>query len=135
MSETVLFKKVKDPELVVYNFRGRLQCRMGGKREDPIQFYPKFWKLNPVTSDKRKVLRIPAWRKSFEVTKKKLEAILEREVLPAAVPEFPTMRRIPLEMNSPLVVTSLHARATVERQQREFTEGWDPLFVGYSAAV
>ena len=34
-----------------------------------------------------------------------------------------------------MVVPSLHARATVERQQREFTDGWDPLFIGYSAAV
>ena len=30
MSDTVLFGKVKDPELVVFNFRGHLQCRMGG---------------------------------------------------------------------------------------------------------
>ena len=59
MSETVLFGKVKDPELVVYNFRGQLQCRMGGKREGPIEVYPKFLNLNPVTSDKKEVLRIP----------------------------------------------------------------------------
>ena len=31
MSDTVLFGKVKDPEVVVFNFRGQLQCRMGGK--------------------------------------------------------------------------------------------------------
>ena len=30
MSDTVLFGKVKDPELMVFNFRGQLQCRMGG---------------------------------------------------------------------------------------------------------
>ena len=30
MSEMVLFGKVKYPELVVFNFRGQLQCRMGG---------------------------------------------------------------------------------------------------------
>ena len=29
MSETVLLGKVKDPELIVLNFRGQLQCRMG----------------------------------------------------------------------------------------------------------
>ena len=29
MSDTVLFGKIKDPELVVFNFRGQLQCRMG----------------------------------------------------------------------------------------------------------
>ena len=28
-SDTVLFGKVKDPEVVVFNFRGQLQCRMG----------------------------------------------------------------------------------------------------------
>ena len=42
MSDTVLFGKVKDPELMVFNFRGQLQCRMGGKREGPIEVYPKF---------------------------------------------------------------------------------------------
>ena len=30
MSDTVLFGKIKDPELMVFNFRGQLQCRMGG---------------------------------------------------------------------------------------------------------
>ena len=40
-----------------------------------------------------------------------------------------------LRLKSPLVVPSLHARVTVEMQQKEFTNGWDPLFIGYSAAV
>ena len=35
MSETVLFWKIKDPELIVLNFKGQLQCSMGGKREGP----------------------------------------------------------------------------------------------------
>ena len=30
MSDTVLFGKVKDPELMVFNFQRQLQCRMGG---------------------------------------------------------------------------------------------------------
>ena len=38
-------------------------------------------------------------------------------------------------LNSSLVVPSLFARAAAEEQQREFTEGWDPLFIGYTAAV
>ena len=38
-------------------------------------------------------------------------------------------------MNSPLVVPSLFARATVEKQQVQFTDGWDPSFIGYTAAV
>ena len=40
-----------------------------------------------------------------------------------------------LGMNSPMVVPFLHARATVEQQQKTFTESWDPLFIGFSAAV
>ena len=69
MSNTVLFGKVKDPELVVYNFRGQLQCRMGGKREGPIETYPKFWNSNPLTASGQEILRIPAWDKNFEVKK------------------------------------------------------------------
>ena len=135
MSNTVLFGKVKDPELVVYSFRGQLQCRMGGKREGPIETYPKFWNLNPLTTDGQEVLRIPAWKNSFELVKRELEAILDKEVLPASIPEFPTVRRMTLGMNSSLVVPSLFARAATEEQQKEFIDGWDPLFIGYSAAI
>ena len=100
-----------------------------------MQAYPKFWNLNPVAGDKIEVLRIPAWMSKFEFTKKELETILERDVLPAGVREFPTVERVTLGMNSPMIVSSLHERVTVERQQREFTDGWDPLLIGHSAAV
>ena len=108
---------------------------MGGKREGPIETYPKFWNLNPLTTSGQEILRIPAWKKSFELVKRELEAILEKEILPATIPEFPTVRRMTLGMNSSLVVPSLFARAAAERQQREFNDGWDPLFIGYTAAV
>ena len=67
--------------------------------------------------------------------KKQLEMTLEREVLSTTVPQLSMVRRMTLGMNSPLVVPSLHARALVEKQQKEFTDGWDPLFIGYSVAV
>ena len=56
-------------------------------------------------------------------------------MLPGAIPEFPTVRRMTLGMNSPMVVPSLHARATVEQQQKTFMESWDLLFIGCSATV
>ena len=37
MSNIVLFGKVKDPELVVFNFRGQLQCRMGESMKAPLR--------------------------------------------------------------------------------------------------
>ena len=135
MSNTVLFAKVKDAELMVYNFRGQLQCRMGGKREGPIETYPKFWKLKPLTASGQEILRIPAWKNSFELVKRELEAIMEKEILPTTIPEFPTVRRMTLGMNSPLVVPSIFARAAAEELQKSFTDGWDPLFIGYTAAV
>ena len=134
MSNTVLFGKVNDAELIVYNFRG-LQCRMGGKREDPIEAYPMFWNLNPLTADGREILRIPAWKESFAMVKRELETIMERENLPAIMPEFPVVRRMTLGMNSPLVVPSIFAKTTMEETQKDFTDGWDPLFIGYTAAV
>ena len=42
MSNTVLFGKVKDPELVVFNFRGQLQCRMGKNVKAPLRRIPSF---------------------------------------------------------------------------------------------
>ena len=64
-----------------------------------------------------------------------METILERDVLPATIPEFSTVRLMTLGMNSLLLVPSVQARKVVERQQRVFTHGWDPLFIGYSAAT
>ena len=69
MSNTVLFGKVKDAELKVYNFRGQLQCRMGGKREGPIETYPKFWNLNPLTASGQEMVRIPALKKALSWSK------------------------------------------------------------------
>ena len=60
---------------------------------------------------------------------------MEKEVLPASIPEFPTVRRMTLGLNSSLVVPSLFARAAIEEQQKEFIDGWDPLFIGYTAAI
>ena len=74
---------------------------MGGKREGPIEAYPKFWNLNPLTADGREILRIPAWKESFALAKRELEAIMEKEILPATMPEFPIVRRMTLGMNSP----------------------------------
>ena len=122
MSNTVLFRKVKDQELMVDNFRRQLQCRMGGKREGPIQTYPKFWNLNSLTASGQEVLRISARKKSFKLVKRELEAILEKAVLPTTIPEFPTVTRMTPGMNSSLVVPSLFARAAAEGQQRDFTD-------------
>ena len=60
---------------------------------------------------------------------------MEKEILPATMPEFPIVRRMSLGMNSPLVVPSIFARATTEELQKDFTDGWDPLFIGYTTAV
>ena len=69
---------------------------MGGKREGPIETYPKFWNLNPLTADGQEILRILV-RPPLEV-KRELEATLEKEILPATVPEFPTVRKMTLGM-------------------------------------
>ena len=45
----------------------------GGKREGPIETYPKFWNLNPLTAGRKEILRIPAWKGSFELVKRELE--------------------------------------------------------------
>ena len=40
MSDTVLFGKIKDPEVMVFIFRGQLQCRMGGSVKVPLKLTP-----------------------------------------------------------------------------------------------
>ena len=45
----------------------------GGKSEGPIETYPKFWNLNLLTANGQEILRIPAWKKSFELVKKGAE--------------------------------------------------------------
>ena len=93
MSETVLFGKIKDPEFMVLTYRGELQCRMGGKREDPIEAYPKFWKLNSLERQAREVLKIPTWTEAFDLIRKELDMFFERDKLLATLPEFPTVRQ------------------------------------------
>ena len=61
--------------------------------------------------------------------KRELETILERDVLPVTIPEFPTVRRLTM------MVSSIHARDLMEKQQKAFTQCWDPLFIGYLLAV
>ena len=63
--------------------------------------------------------------------KRELETILERDRLP----EFPTVKRVTLGENCPMIVESIHAREAVEQQQKAFTQSWHPLSIGYSAAV
>ena len=126
MSDTLLFGRVKDLELIVLNFRGQLQCRMGGKRERPIKSYPKFWILNPLEKHTREIVIIRSWTEAFDLIRKELEMILEKELLTAIIPELPTVRRMTMTMNSPMLVPSAQAREVVKRQQRAFTQGWDP---------
>ena len=64
-----------------------------------------------------------------------LETIFERDVLPVTISEFPIVRRMTLEMNSTMVVPSIHSREAVEQQQTAFTHSWDPLIIGCSGAV
>ena len=73
--------------------------------------------------------------REFRAGKEGVRNDTREKILPTTVPEFPMVRRMTLGMNSPLVVPSLYARAAVEKEQKEFTDGWDPLFIGYSAAV
>ena len=101
MSEAVLFGKAKDSELIVLNFRGQLQCRMGEKRQGHIKDYLKFWNLNLLAKNTIEILRIPAWKKSFDFLKKELETILERDVLPTTISQIPTVMRMTLEKKHP----------------------------------
>ena len=94
MSEKVLFGKIKDPEFMVLTYRGELQCRMGGKREDPIEASAlQFWKLNSLEKQAREVLKIPTWTEAFDLIRKELVCFFERDKLLATLPEFPTVRQ------------------------------------------
>ena len=116
---------------MVFNFRGQLQCRMGdGKRGGPIEAYPKFWNLNALAADKHEILRIPAWKGSFDLVKRELETILEREVLPTVVPEFPMDRRMTQLWSLPYT-RELWLRSNKGCSQTVGT----PLFIGYTSAV
>ena len=88
----------------------------GRKRAAPIEAYPKFWNLNFLPKNTREILRIPAGTKAFDFMRKELEMVLQRYVLPATTPEFPTARRLNLGMNSLMLVLAVHAREGVEGQ-------------------
>ena len=83
----------------------------------------------------REILRLPTWTEALDLIRKELEMILDRDVLPATIPEFPTVSSMTLRMNNPMLVKSAQIIEVVEGQQRAFTHDWDPLFIGYSAAM
>ena len=118
--------------MIVLNFRGQLQCRMGGKQQGPIEAYPKLWNLNPLENQAGEILRIPAWTKAFELTRRELGVILERDWLAAT---FFYRGENDIGLKSPSLVTSVQAKRIVERQHKVFTHCWDPYFIGFSAAV
>ena len=61
--------------------------------------------------------------------------IRERDVLPAILLRFPIVTRMTLGMNNPLLMPSRQARKVVERKERVFTHGFDPLLIRYFAAA
>ena len=72
----------------------------------------------------RVVLRIPFWTtEAFVLIRRELKMILEWDMLPATIPEFPTVRRMTLGVNSPMLVPSAQAREVVHPCLR-------PLFIG-----
>ena len=85
---------------MVLNFRGKLQCKMGGKREGPIESEPMFRNLNPLQKQTRQVLKIPTWTEALDLTIREMEMIPERDVPPATLPEFPPVRQMTLGMNN-----------------------------------
>ena len=129
MSETSTLREGKEPRSNSDQLQGSTEMQDKGERKGPIEVYSKFWNLNPIAKDTKEVLRIPAWTKSFKFTKKELEILLEQDVLPAAIPDFLTVRRLTLEMNSRMIVPFLHKRTTVEQHKTTFTDSWDPLWM------
>ena len=90
----MFFGIIKDPELILLNFRGQLQCRMSGKRQEPIEEYPN--NFNPLDRKAGEISKIPAWTETFELVRRELSVILQRDVLPTAISEFPIVRRMTL---------------------------------------
>ena len=63
--------------------------QIGWKEQGPIEVYPKLWILKPLEKQAGEILRIPAWTDYFGFITRKL---LERDVLPATLPEFVIVR-------------------------------------------
>ena len=80
MIEMVLFGKINDPKLMVLNFIGQLQCRMGEYRQGPFEAYrniPNTWILNPLEWQAGEILQIPSWTETFELIRRELSLVLE----------------------------------------------------------
>ena len=126
----MLFGKRKDPELIVLNFMGQLQCSIGGKRQGPIEVYPKFWNLNLLEKQAGEILNKPDLMQAFNSIRKELQVIFQRDMLPVTLSEHPTMRWLTLGMSSSMLVPSMQARNIMERQQRVFMHAWIPCSLG-----
>ena len=90
-------------------------------------------KIKPLEKETNQIVRIPNWKETFKLVRKELVVILYQDILAVTLQEFSIIREMFLGRRSPLLLPSIEARFLVDQQQRAFTEGCGPLFVGYLA--
>ena len=83
MSTIVMLGKIEDPEMIELNFRAQVEGRMGGKREGPIEAYPKLRKLELLEKGTGQFLCIHTWIETYKFVKQFLSMFLESDLIPS----------------------------------------------------
>ena len=135
MSEDLLFAKISDPEMTVFNFDDHFRDRMGEVERRHIEVFPKLWNLRPYDKTNGEITRVPRLTAAYHKVREETKDWGDYEKLPEEIPEFPLIRRMLLGAVFVVQTPRLRAFETNEKRIGNFVGTMDPFFVGRNAAV
>ena len=80
----------------------------GWKTRRSDRSLPKVLKFESSVEKAREIMRVSTWTEAFDLIRNELEMVLERDVLPATLPDFTTVRQMTLGLNNPILVPCSH---------------------------
>ena len=132
MSEDLLFVKISEPEMTVFNFADHFRDRMEEVDRGHIEVFPKLWNLR--TYDKTNP-RIPRLTAAYHKLREETKGWGDFKKLPEEITEFPLIRRMLLGADSVVQTPRLRPFETNERRVAKFSEMMDSCFVDRNGAV
>ena len=94
MSEDLLFAKISESEMTVFNCDDHFRDRMGAVDRRHIEVFPKLWNLRPHDNTNCEITRIPRLMVAYHKVIEETKGWEEYKKLPEEIPEFPLIRRM-----------------------------------------
>ena len=135
-SDDRLFEIIAEPGWVLMDFNNNFKCRMGREELSHVQFNPKLWNLRPVVKDSGEAMRVSLLPEAYAHVKENQQAWLSgSRPLPDQCPRYPPIRRMLLEVASPIIAPRIEAARDAERRILKWSEGMEPHFISWNVAA